>query len=116
MTPMNVTHHNFTEEVLNANQLVLVDFWASWCGPCKMIAPIVDELCQTRSDLKACAYDMKQRYSTPEEMLADLKAVSSGKKPSAPIVKPVPVVAPMGDDERSVSTLPLKPDTASDLG
>ena len=61
MTPMNVTHHNFTEEVLNANQLVLVDFWASWCGPCKMIAPIVDELCQTRSDLKVCKVNVDEQ-------------------------------------------------------
>ena len=62
MTPMNVTHHNFTEEVLNANQLVLVDFWASWCGPCKMIAPIVDELCQTRSDLKVCKVNVDEQF------------------------------------------------------
>ncbi len=54
--------------------------------------------------LKACAYNMKDRYSTPDEMLADLKALASGKKPSAPIVRPAPVVAPMSDDERTVST------------
>lgn len=54
--------------------------------------------------MKACAYNMRDRYSTPDEMLADLKALASGKKPSAPIVRPAPAAAPAGDDERTVSS------------
>ena len=61
MTPMTVTNHNFNAEVAECSQLVLVDFWASWCGPCKMIAPIVDELCQTRSDVKVCKINVDEQ-------------------------------------------------------
>jgi thioredoxin 1 len=42
--PIPVTDQTFDEKVINADQLTLVDFWAEWCGPCKMIAPVLDEL------------------------------------------------------------------------
>ena len=49
-----VTKENFDQEVLLAKEPVLVDFWAAWCMPCKMLSPIVDQVASERSDVKVC--------------------------------------------------------------
>lgn len=52
MSAINVRQDNFQEEVLNAEGKVLVDFWAPWCGPCRMVVPLVEEIARERSDVK----------------------------------------------------------------
>jgi len=51
MSVLTITKENFDELVIRAEKPVLIDFWASWCGPCRMMAPIVDEIAEEREDI-----------------------------------------------------------------
>lgn len=60
---MNVIHvnkENFQEVVLNSDKTVLLDFWASWCGPCRMVSPILDEIAQEREDVLICKVNVDE--------------------------------------------------------
>ena len=51
MSVLSVSKHSFSDEVLSSSLPVLIDFWAPWCGPCRMVGPIVEEIAQEREDI-----------------------------------------------------------------
>ncbi len=72
MSVLQITKNNFQEEVLESSQPVLVDFFATWCGPCRMLAPVLDEIAQERSDIKV----VKINVDEEQELAAQYRVVS----------------------------------------
>ncbi len=60
MAVVKVTSENFEQEVLNSQKTVLIDFWADWCGPCRMLGPIVDEVAEENDNIKVCKVNVDE--------------------------------------------------------
>jgi thioredoxin 1 len=63
---LEVTDQTFEEEIINSDKPVMVDFWAEWCGPCKMVSPVVEELAnQYKGKIKVASMDVDRNRNTP---------------------------------------------------
>lgn len=72
MNALNITKENFQEEIINSEKPVLLDFWASWCAPCRMAAPVVDEIARERTDIKVAKVNVEEE----QELAAAFQVMS----------------------------------------
>lgn len=65
---IEITDKDFKQEVLDSKQLVLIDFWAPWCGPCKMLGPILEDLAQEVSNVKIVKINIDENLEVPSQL------------------------------------------------
>lgn len=83
MSAIIITKENFENEVLNSDKPVLLDFWASWCGPCRMVSPIVDEIAEEHPEIKVGKVNVDEESELAEKFqvmsIPSLFVVKDGK-------------------------------------
>ena len=67
MAVITITSANFEQEVLNSDKTVLIDFWASWCVPCKMLAPTIQQIADEMPELKVCKINIDEEMSLAQD-------------------------------------------------
>lgn len=98
MDIVHLTNENFAEEI-DTEQKVLIDFWASWCGPCKMVSPILDEIASEDPDFKICKVNVDEEPALAQQFMVrsiptlvvmkngQAAATTVGAQPKANIIK-----------------------------
>ena len=84
MSVIKLTKDNYEEEVINSKKPVLIDFWADWCMPCRMLGPVVDEISQETSDVKVCKINIDEEMELAQNFqvmsIPTLVYVKDGKE------------------------------------
>lgn len=93
MSVLTITKDNFQEEVVQSEKPVLLDFWASWCGPCRMVSPVIDEIAGERQDIKVGKINVDEQ----PELARSFQVMS------------IPTLVLMKDGEEAARTLGAQP-------